>query len=130
MGQHWCDFLYFHFRSRRAFLVRLTAHPSEGVNSKAGLQGTEWVIRGDHNAGSVVDSRFGALGELPGFGTVRNGSKTERQRRLSDAYSFAGFRAKATVRGVFGDPDVRIISVQRRSKKGVRLLRQGVSGLV
>jgi hypothetical protein len=41
----------------------------------------------------------------------------KRQRRLSDGYSFAGFRAKETVRGVFGDPDVRIVRLDRRSKK-------------
>jgi hypothetical protein len=41
----------------------------------------------------------------------------KRQRRLSDGYSFAGFRAKATVRGVFGDPDVLIVRLDRRSKK-------------
>jgi hypothetical protein len=41
----------------------------------------------------------------------------KRQRRLSDGYSFAGFRAKATVRGVFGDPNVRIVRLDRRSKK-------------
>jgi len=41
----------------------------------------------------------------------------KRQRRLSDGYSFVGFRANATVRGVFGDPDVRIVRLDRRSKK-------------
>src|SRR5260370_28951442 len=41
----------------------------------------------------------------------------KRQRRLSDGYSFAGFGAKETVRGVFGDPDVRIVRLDRRSKK-------------
>jgi hypothetical protein len=41
----------------------------------------------------------------------------KRRRRLSDGYSFAGFRPKETVRGVFGDPDVRIVSLERRSKK-------------
>jgi hypothetical protein len=41
----------------------------------------------------------------------------KRQRRLSDGYSFAGFRAKETVRGMFGDPDVRIVRLDRRSKK-------------
>ncbi len=30
---------------------------------------------------------------------------------------FAGFRARQTVRGVFGDPDVRIVRLDRRSKK-------------
>ena len=39
------------------------------------------------------------------------------QHRLSDGYSFAGFRAQATVRGVFGDPDVRVVKLDRRSKK-------------
>jgi hypothetical protein len=38
-------------------------------------------------------------------------------RRLSDGYSFADFRARATVRGVFGDPGVRIVRLERRSKK-------------
>jgi antirestriction protein ArdC len=41
----------------------------------------------------------------------------KRQRRLSDGYSFAGFRARVTVRGVFGDPNVRIVRLDRRSKK-------------
>jgi hypothetical protein len=41
----------------------------------------------------------------------------KRLRRLSDGYSFAGFHARATVRGVFGDPDVRIVRLERRSKK-------------
>jgi hypothetical protein len=40
-----------------------------------------------------------------------------RRRRLSEGYSFAGFRPKETVRGIFGDPDVRIVSLDRRSKK-------------
>jgi hypothetical protein len=41
----------------------------------------------------------------------------KRLRRLLDGYSFAGLRARATVRGVFGDPDVRIVRLERRSKK-------------
>src|ERR1700732_3131510 len=41
----------------------------------------------------------------------------KRQRRLSDGYSFAGFRAKEPLRRVFGDPDVRILRLNRRSKK-------------
>jgi hypothetical protein len=45
------------------------------------------------------------------------GKTAKRRRRLSDGYSFAGFRTKETVRGVFGDPDVRIVSLDRRSKK-------------
>ena len=58
------------------------------------------------------------------------GRRVKQQRRLSDAYSFAGFRAKGTVRGVFGDPDVRIVNFQPRSKNSVRQSRQGATGLV
>jgi len=42
---------------------------------------------------------------------------TKQRRRLSDGYSFAGFRAAASVRGVFGDPQVRVVRLDRRSKK-------------
>ena len=41
----------------------------------------------------------------------------KRQRRLWDAYSFPGFRPEPTVRGVFGDPNARVITLNRRSKK-------------
>ena len=37
-------------------------------------------------------------------------------RRLDDTYGFPGFRPSATVRGVFGDPKVRILRLQRRGK--------------
>ena len=42
---------------------------------------------------------------------------SKRQRRLSDGYSFAGFRAQAAVRGVFGAPDVVIVRLDRRLKE-------------
>ena len=38
-------------------------------------------------------------------------------RRLEDTYRFSGFRPLATVRGVFGDPKVRILPLQRWGKK-------------
>jgi transposase len=41
------------------------------------------------------------------------------QQRLSDGYSFADFCAQTTVRGVFGDPGVRIVWLDRRAKKTV-----------
>jgi len=44
---------------------------------------------------------------------------SKRQRRLWDGYSFAGFRARASVRGVFGDPDTRIVNLDRRAKKQI-----------
>jgi hypothetical protein len=40
-----------------------------------------------------------------------------KRRRLTDGYSFPGFRALATVCGVFGDPRVRVVMLVRRSKK-------------
>ena len=59
---------------------------------------------------------------------------SKRQQRLSDGYSFAGFRAQGIVRGVFGDPDVRIVTLERRSKKpsaaaAVRSRRAGTTGV-
>src|SRR3990170_4585962 len=41
----------------------------------------------------------------------------KRKRRLWDAYAFPGFRPQHTVRGVFGDPKARVITLVRRSKK-------------
>src|SRR5262252_5461541 len=41
----------------------------------------------------------------------------KRSRRLWDTYSFSGFRPEQTVRGIFGDPNARIITLKRRSKK-------------
>jgi hypothetical protein len=56
----------------------------------------------------------------------------KRLRRLSDGYSFAGFRADTTVRGVFGDPDVRIVRLERRSKKRFAAVagRSGSAGTI
>ena len=42
-----------------------------------------------------------------------------KRRRLQDAYRFPGFQPLATVRGVFGDPQVRIVQLVRRRKKDV-----------
>ena len=44
-------------------------------------------------------------------------NSAKRQRRLWDAYTFPGFRPQPTVRGVFGDPKARVITLVRRSKK-------------
>ncbi|HEY5381916.1 MAG TPA: hypothetical protein VIJ65_06650, partial [Acidobacteriaceae bacterium] len=43
--------------------------------------------------------------------------KTPKLRRLADAYAFAGFRPNLTVRGRFGDPQMRVITLARRAKK-------------
>src|SRR2546429_9282970 len=42
---------------------------------------------------------------------------SRRRRRLWDTYSFPGFRPEPTVRGIFGDPKARVITLKRRSKK-------------
>jgi transposase len=46
-----------------------------------------------------------------------------KRRRLRDAYRFAGFRPIEQVRGVFGDPHARIITLIRRSKNQLRHMR-------
>jgi hypothetical protein len=41
----------------------------------------------------------------------------KKPKRLLDAYWFEGFIPLARIRGVFGDPLARIITLQRRGKK-------------
>lgn len=38
----------------------------------------------------------------------------KRARTLSELYSFPGFHAAAKLKGVFGDPDVRIVKLRRK----------------
>jgi hypothetical protein len=40
-----------------------------------------------------------------------------RIKHLTDAYAFPGFRPLRKVRGLFGDPVVRIVTLKRRGKK-------------
>jgi hypothetical protein len=56
-------------------------------------------------------------------------NSANRRRRLWDAYAFPGFRPLPTVRGVFGDPKARVITLKRRSKKRALLLAEWVSGI-
>lgn len=44
-------------------------------------------------------------------------NSAKRLRRLWDTYTFPGFRLQHPVRGVFGDPKARVITLPRRSKK-------------
>jgi hypothetical protein len=37
--------------------------------------------------------------------------------RLPDAYRFPGFNPEIVVRGIFGDPKARVVSLRRRRKK-------------
>ena len=39
------------------------------------------------------------------------------RKRLLDTYRFPGFRPEEVVKGVFGDPKARVITLVRRSKK-------------
>ena len=56
------------------------------------------------------------------------------RRRLIDAYAFPGFRPLSSVRGVFGDPQARVVTLVRRSKKlsaevAERVAFRGTTGL-
>jgi hypothetical protein len=44
-------------------------------------------------------------------------SKTRKPRRLADTYTFPGFRPLAYVQGIFGDPQARLVTLVRRTKK-------------
>jgi hypothetical protein len=41
----------------------------------------------------------------------------EKKRQLLDEYRFPGFRPRADVHGVFGDPKARVIRLERTQKK-------------
>lgn len=41
----------------------------------------------------------------------------EKKRRLLDEYRFPGFRPRAEIKGVFGDPRARLIRLARLQKK-------------
>jgi hypothetical protein len=43
--------------------------------------------------------------------------KTRKPRRLADTYTFPGFNPLAYVQGIFGDPQARLITLVRRTKK-------------
>ncbi len=49
-------------------------------------------------------------------------TSTKRPRRLLDAYRFPSFRPQATVKGVFGDPKARVVTLVRRGKNRLRVL--------
>jgi len=41
----------------------------------------------------------------------------EKTKRLLDEYEFPGFRPRAGIAGIFGDPRARVIRLERRQKK-------------
>ncbi|MCQ4164601.1 hypothetical protein [Tahibacter harae] len=40
-------------------------------------------------------------------------------RNLRELFSFPGFAAAATLKGVYGDPKARVVTLRRRKKRGV-----------
>jgi len=46
-----------------------------------------------------------------------------KKRRLLDEYWFPGFRPKAAIKGIFGEPDARVIKLDRQKKNGFRFIR-------
>lgn len=40
----------------------------------------------------------------------------KRARTLCELYSFPGFRAAAQLKGVFGDPDMRVVRLRRKKR--------------
>jgi hypothetical protein len=44
-------------------------------------------------------------------------AKFQLRRRLRDAYRFPGFVPAMIIRGVFGNPQARVLSLKRRQKK-------------
>ncbi len=82
-----------------------------------GLLGVVWVI-------FLLGRAFQALltGEKWVFAFAEIGydygmGKTLRGRQLRDAYRFTGFVPAAIVRGAFGDPLARVLTLRRRQKK-------------
>jgi hypothetical protein len=53
----------------------------------------------------------------------------KKTKRLCDAYWFQGFRPHNTLKGLFGDPVARIISLQRLGKKLFVEVVEGFRGL-
>jgi len=41
----------------------------------------------------------------------------EKNRKLLDEYRFPGFRPMAKIKGIFGDPKARVITLRRTQKK-------------
>jgi hypothetical protein len=50
------------------------------------------------------------------------GTSMKRARTWSELYSFPGFRAAAQLKGVFGDPDVRVVRLRRKKDQHLFVL--------
>jgi len=54
----------------------------------------------------------------------------EKRRRLLDEYQFPGYRPRAGIRGVFGDPRARVIQLKRRQKKRYAAVAERSIGVI
>src|SRR5437870_13191367 len=61
----------------------------------------------------ITGSSWNRVGEF----RVENPRNLGIAGRLWDTYCFSGFRPEPTLRGIFGDPKARVITLNRRSKK-------------
>ncbi|MBM4307130.1 MAG: hypothetical protein FJ123_10375 [Deltaproteobacteria bacterium] len=53
-----------------------------------------------------------------------------KQRRLLDEYRFPGYRPRAEIRGVFGDPRARVIPLERTGKKRYAVVAERSIGVI
>ena len=53
-----------------------------------------------------------------------------KQRRLLDEYRFPGYRPRADIRGVFGDPRARVIRLERTRKKRYAAVAERATGVI
>src|SRR5271166_647426 len=56
--------------------------------------------------------------------------KTSKRRHLADAHSFPGFRAGSITHGRFGDPQMRVVTLARRTKNVLWGVRHDASQLL
>ena len=53
----------------------------------------------------------------------------KKTKKLLDEYRFPGFRPKAKLKGLFGDPQARVIELDRRQKKQVAAVAGLLTGV-
>jgi hypothetical protein len=75
----------------------------------------QWIAALCHSGSTRESGKLpGAMGGPVGGRILVSSTK---QSRLLDAYRFPGFCPMDEVRGVFGDPNARIVTLVRRSKE-------------
>ena len=105
-------------KTRRKIDAALKAKIALEALREQGLRGIEWVnLRARKVIERGISGIFCIFGDFKIWHKCWMARLSKRLRRLWDAYSFDGFRVEPVVRGVFGDPKVRIVTLKRRSKK-------------